>query len=468
MMTKRRQKLVFCPKSWYNIGVKKIMPSLDADFEPLIERYRDFCARVSEAPHKPLMLCVYRKKSCVRFRTEIFAEPCEENNFIVERIAKSMLWSAGGFRLYVAGDRAVFESLRAQYAADGPRAFDASLMSRIYERPFEVICCEISEVPAMMTAERPAGGYFEGCRIGFDAGGSDRKVIAMRDGEVVFSEEVEWLPKVQKDPEYLLDGVRQAIASAAKHLPRVDGIGVSSAGICVGNKLMESSLFRGVPEEVRGKLRTVYIDVAEKYGAPLVVANDGDVTALAGGLNRGRRGILGIALGTSEASGYLTKDGSLSGWISELSSVPIDVGKSAQRDSWTGDFGCGGRYLSQEGVLRLAARAGIELHAETKAGKLKEIQRRADAGDVCALEAFRNVGIYLGYAIAFYALFYEIDEVLLLGRVMSGKGGEVLAAQARSVLAQYPECAFCVRIPDETERRMGQAYAAATMPRTVS
>lgn len=445
--------------------MNKIMPSLDADFFPIKEWYRDFCARVAESPSKPLLLCVYRKKSCVRFRLEIFALPCEENKRIAERIAKAMLWSAGGFRLYVAGDEAVYEYLRGQYAPDGARAFDAALMSRIYERPFEVVSCEMSEVPAMMSAERPAGGYMDGCRIGFDAGGSDRKVVAVKDGEVVYTEEVEWSPKIQKTPDYLVSGIEKAIASAAEHLPRVDGIGVSSAGICVGNKLMESSLYRSMPPEARERLKTVYIEIAEKYGVPLAVANDGDVTALAGGLNRGRKGILGIAMGTSEASGYLSKDGSLSGWLSELSSVPIDVGASAVRDPWTGDVGCGGRYLSQEGVVRLAARAGIPFRSESVAGKLKEVQRRADAGEVPALEVFRDVGIYLGYSLAYYALFYEIDEVLVLGRVMSGRGGEIVAAQARSVLAQYPECTFSVRIPDEEDRRLGQAFAAATMPR---
>ena len=445
--------------------MKKIMPSLDADYYPMIEWYRDFCARVSASESKPLLLCVYRKKSCVRFRMDIFAAPCEENARLAERIAKSMLWSAGGFRLYVAGDEEVFAYIRAQYAPEGPRAFDAALMSRVYERPFEVISCPISEVPAMMSAERPAGGYFDGCRIGFDAGGSDRKVVAVQDGKVVYAEEVEWSPKTQTDPEYLRRGVESAIASAAKHLPRVDGIGVSSAGICVANKLMESSLCRGLSAEGRERLRTVYIEIAKKYGVPLTVANDGDVTALAGGLNRGRLGILGIAMGTSEASGYLTQDGSLSGWLSELSSVPVDAGPAAVKDPWTGDVGCGGRYLSQEGVLRLAERAGIPLRADTSAGRLKEVQNYAERGNMPALEVFRNIGVYLGYALAYYALFYEIDEVLVLGRVMSGKGGEIIAAQARSVLAQYPSCAFSVRIPDEEERRLGQAYAAATMPR---
>lgn len=71
-------------------------------------------------------------------------------------------------------------------------------MSHIYEHEFEIVFTE--QVPETKNAPIAMGGHLEGCRIGFDAGGSDRKVSAVIDGETVFSEEVVWFPKVTEDP----------------------------------------------------------------------------------------------------------------------------------------------------------------------------------------------------------------------------------------------------------------------------
>ena len=442
-----------------------LLPTLDRGFAPMISIYRDFQARVARSGGgKELLLCAYRRRSCVRFAMRVFSEPCAENCFVAERIVKLLLWSAGGFRLYVAGDEAVYAHLAAAYRPGGARAFDAELMEKIYEHPFEVVFCEMSEVPELRQVKRPTGGFWQGCRIGFDAGGSDRKVVAVQDGKVVFSETVDWTPKSAADADYLRTGIDAAIASAARHLPRVDSIGVSSAGICVDNKLMESSLYRGVPAPARDRLQTVYLDVAQKYGVPLSVENDGDVTALAGGLQSGLTGVLGISMGTSEAAGYLGTDGQLSGWLSELSSVPIDAGPFAAQDGWTGDVGCGSQYLSQNGVLRLAAAADLHVSSRTLAGGLREVQALLEAGDERARTVFTDLGIYLGYALAFYALLYDIRHVLVLGRVMSGHGGDYILDAAERVLRQFPECRFSLHAPDEEGKRLGQACAAASLP----
>lgn len=72
----------------------------------------------------------------------------------------------------------------------------------------------------------------------------------------------------------------------------------------------------------------MYIRAAKEIGdVPLTVANDGDVTALAGALSLKHGRVLGIAMGTSEAVGYVNKDGNLNGWLSELAFVPVDYNK---------------------------------------------------------------------------------------------------------------------------------------------
>jgi predicted NBD/HSP70 family sugar kinase len=121
----------------------------------------------------------------------------------------------------------------------------------------------------------------------------------------------------------------------------------------------------------------MYIKAAKEIGEdiPLVVANDGDVTALAGAMSLNDGCVLGIAMGTSEAAGYINKDGNLNGWLSELAFVPVDYNHGSMVDEWSGDYGCGVKYFSQDGVVKLAGFAGIEFdEGLTQAEKLKVVQ----------------------------------------------------------------------------------------------
>ncbi len=97
-------------------------------------------------------------------------------------------------------------------------------------------------------------------------------------------------------------------------MPRVDAIGISSAGVYIDNRIMVASLFLKVPDEIFEKrVKNMYLDAAKEIGdgIPVVVANDGDVTALAGAMELNENSVLGIAMGTSEAGGYIDKQAAL-------------------------------------------------------------------------------------------------------------------------------------------------------------
>jgi predicted NBD/HSP70 family sugar kinase len=319
---------------------------------------------------------------------------------------------------------------------------------------------------------KAVGGHLDGCRIGFDAGGSDRKVAAVIDGKEVFATETVWQPKLESDPDYHFNGIDDSLRQAAAHLPRIDAIGVSSAGIYVGNRTMVASLFRQVPEAAfEARIRNIYPDIAKKWGGvPLEVANDGDVAALAGALELKDDSVLGIAMGTSQAAGYVNQHGLLTGWLNELAFAPIDLSEQAPVDrEWSGDRGTGAGYFSQDAAIRLAKVAGIELSTDASPGeKLKALQRMLVSGDARARAVFVSMGVYLGYGLLLYSEFYRIKHVLLLGRVTSGEAGNLLLETARHVLrTEAPELAERMRIhlPDEATRRVGQSIAAASLPR---
>lgn len=444
------------------------LPELDRDFFPLYKFNHAFLASAA----KPVGIAVERsggEMASVHTFIHGTAEMREADRYYIRRLVKSMLWMKGGWRVYVSGDRDICDYIRGCFSADGCQAFDWDYFSKIYERPFEVVYTDA--LPEAKDSPRPAGGHFDGCRIGFDAGGSDRKVSAVIDGETVYSEEVVWFPKTNSDPDYHYDGIVAALKAAAVHMPRVDAVGVSSAGVYINNRTMNASLFLKVPQELfDAKVKDIYIRaITDTFGdVPFCVFNDGDVTALAGAISLEDTNILGIAMGTSEAGGYVDEKGYITGWLNELAFIPVDANPAAMQDEWSLDIGCGVKYFSQDGVIKLAPAAGIALDsALSPAEKLKVVQGLMDEGDARAAAIYRSIGVYLAHSLALYHDMYGFRHVLLLGRVMSGRGGELVISECERVLRdEYSELAEKIHLalPDEKFRRVGQSAAAASLP----
>ena len=453
----------------------KVNAKLDPQFEPLSLVCREMREATKE-DGQDLVIAIERNKGyTTTYKTRIYKDGTghdEENFRFVERITKSLLWVAGGYKIIIAGSETVGNKIKEAYTYGGLRDFDVKFMERVYEEKFEVSCVALADAPADKSAAAPIGRHLDGCRIGFDAGGSDRKVSAVVNGESVYSEEVVWFPKTNSDPDYHYAGILEAMKTAASHMPRVDAIGVSSAGVYVDNRIMVASLFLKVnDEDFDKKVKNMYLDVAKEIGEniPIEVANDGDVTALAGAMDLEDDSVLGIAMGTSEAGGYVDPQGNITGWLNELAFVPVDFCQDAMVDEWSGDFGCGVKYFSQDGVIKLAPFAGIELdEALSPAEKLKVVQGLMKEGDERAAAIYDTIGAYFGYAIAYYSEFYDIKHVLIMGRVTSGEGGVILLERAQEVLdKEFPELAEKIKlhIPDENSRRVGQSVAAASLPK---
>ena len=389
----------------------------------------------------------------------------------VERYVKFLLWSIGGFKVYICGCSDLAKKLQAAYTPEGERKFDYEFVGQLYEEKLEILDLPLDACPQPNEVAQPMGGNLDGCRSGFDAGGSDRKVSAVIDGECVYSEEVIWFPKLNDDPDYHYGHIVEAFKTAASKMPRVDAIGVSSAGDFIGNEPRVASLFIKVPREKWDKVKTIYDRAAAEIdpNVPIVVANDGDVSALAGAMGLGVGKIMGLAMGTSEAVGYVDGDKNVLGWINELAFAPVDLQLGALQDEWSTDFGVGCKYFSQDAVIKLAPAAGIELDESLSlAEKLKAVQKLMNEGHEGAKAIFETIGAYFAYTVVLYAQFYDLEHIMLMGRVMSGLGGDTILSVCNRILAEeFPELAAkCeVILPDENTRRVGQSAAAASLPR---
>ncbi len=453
------------------------LPPLDPGFQPAARWNRHYRARVArDRAAREIAIALVRDDASVSVHHDRVLSAGHEHHAdslrYVERLVKFLLWQKGGYRVLIAGAPEIAAELVRSYQSGGDRAFDAELMGgKIYRRPFAVEPSAFSTLPVARENDPPLGGSLDGCRIGFDLGGSDRKAAALIDGTVVYSEEISWNPYFQSDPAYHLAGIEDTLARAAAHLPRVDAIGGSAAGTYVRNEVRAGSLFRGVPVALfEEKVRRMFIDLQRKWGGvPFEVVNDGEVTALAGAQWLRANSVLGISMGTSQAAGYVTPAGTLTPWLNELAFAPVDYRPDAPADEWSGDRGCGVQYFSQQAVARLAERAGFSFEREIGLPeRLKLVQEAMERHDPRAAEIYETVGVYLGHALAHCADFYAIDHALLLGRVTTGEGGARLVARAQQVLQkEYPEIAERIRfhLPPEKERRHGQAMAAASLPR---
>ncbi len=450
------------------------VPPLDEDFRPAVLANHAFLDDVEKSgAGVPLVIGLERADGSVsRHETKVFPdghERADTNLMYVERLVKFLLWQRGGYRIYIGGPQSIARHIAETYSSKGDRRFDYHFLGEdIYEKAFRVVCCTASEVPHEKETARALGRHLDGCRIGFDIGASDRKVSAVIDGKAVFSDEVIWEPRKHSDPEYHYREIMAGIRKAASKMPGVDAIGGSSAGVIVNNRVMAASIFRGVPRERFDEVRNLFLRIRDEMNVPLEIVNDGEVTALAGSISLGDNGVLGIALGSSEAAGYVTIDGKITGWLNELAFAPVDYNPGAPSDEWSGDRGCGAQYFSQKCVFRLAAKAGIEIpEGLTDAEKLEHIQVKLEAGHEGAEKIWQSIGYYMGYGIAHYADYYQLKHVLLLGRCTSGTGGQIILDGADEVLrSEFPKSAskINIQLPDEKNRRVGQSIAAASLP----
>ena len=447
------------------------LPPLDPDFRPAALANRAFRTAAEKAGGTPLVIALERTHGAIsRYETVVFPEDhprAAENLFYAERLVKFLLWQRGAWKLTIGGPRHIGEHIRRLYAPDGERHFDIQIMGeKVYLRPFTVETCDFADAPAAQERRQRLGRHLSGYRIGFDLGASDVKVSAVIDGNPVFSTEIVWEPVEQRDPNYHYQRIVAALKQAASHLPRVDAIGGSSAGAYVDNQPRIASLYRGIPDDRFDEIRTLFQRIQQEFGAPLKIINDGEVTALAGSMSLDSNAILGIAMGSSEAVGYVDSEGNITDWLNELAFAPVDYAPAAPADEWSGDRGVGALYFSQQAVFRLAPRVGLTPEGDTKAAKLKSIQKHLEAGHEGARQIWETIGVYLGYALAHYADFYDINHVLILGRVTSGSGGPLILETAQALIArEFPELGhIAIQLPDEKSRRVGQSIAAASLP----
>merc|ERR1719261_1296271 len=358
--------------------------------------------------------------------------------------------------------------------------------------PFQVKIVGASKLPKEKNTPQVCGKEANGNRLAFDLGKSDIKTLAIKDGEVLDSAETEW-DVTNPDPQYHFDAIvaamKKTIENAkAKGFTDIQAVGGSATGTISGNnEATWCDIFPNVPPDVyKAKVVDIFGRMAKEVAGdvPLKVINDGEVTALAAVQKIGKGNILGISMGSSEGGGYANADGNLLGWINEMCYIKLDMNPEAPTDSWTKGChrGISHMYLGQRGATKLAAKAGVKvpdnyvyphpdmctIKHEDHAQCLKLIQEamKDPAQEPQVRKLYETVGVYLGYALAQYSEFYQIDHVMILGRVSKGKGGYLMLDVAKKVLETEFPGKFPIQFhtADDHFKAVGQCIAAAALP----
>eukprot|EP00441_Pelagodinium_beii_P032736 CAMPEP_0197628140 /NCGR_PEP_ID=MMETSP1338-20131121/6547_1 /TAXON_ID=43686 ORGANISM="Pelagodinium beii, Strain RCC1491" /NCGR_SAMPLE_ID=MMETSP1338 /ASSEMBLY_ACC=CAM_ASM_000754 /LENGTH=655 /DNA_ID=CAMNT_0043199051 /DNA_START=50 /DNA_END=2017 /DNA_ORIENTATION=- len=466
---------------------------LDPGFRPVILGKKKYLEEAKDCEDK-LDWALPRADGCARYTLPVFGEKSRNvpaSIYLAGVLIQEMMWQRSAASLMLAGPKRICNALKKAFSKGGAYEFEIKSMPNVCgtpDKPFEVtIVSSADELPAAKDTPQVCGKDANGCRLAFDLGKSDIKTVAVKDNEVVYSKETEW-DVTNKDPQYHYDAIMAALKLAKEALPKVDAIGGSATGTVSGaNEATWCDIFPNVPPKVyKEKVVDIFVRMAKDLAGdvPLKVINDGEVTALAAVQKIKHGNVMGISMGSSEGGGYANADGNLLGWINELCYIRLDLNPKAPTDPWSkgAHTGLSHMYLGQRGATKLAAKGGVEvpknyvyphkdmctIKHEDHAQCLKLIQKAMadEALEPKVRQIYETVGVYLGYGLAQYTEFYNIEHVMILGRVSKGKGGDIMLAKAKEVLEKdFPDIpSITFHTADDHFKAVGQCIAAAALP----
>lgn len=443
------------------------IPELEKDFVPVLLWNKAYLAKARE--NLTLVITAPNKHRIVH-RTRIRNDGAskEADEFFLDRLVKALLWLHGGSKVTVIGSKTMFQFIKNKFSFSGDRSFEIDFMSTIYDTPFLVE--NITAVPKEQLNSKFIGHHLNGYRIGIDVNEFDRKACAIANGKVLYSEEVLWHPLEEEDPDFHFKAIVESIHAAARRLPRIDAIGISTSGIFMDGKLKKSPIFAAVnQEDYEKQISNLYQRAAKSMGSENIeVLSEGDVAALAGAMSLDAKGVLSVHFGQRLTAGFLDNNGNLTGWLNELSYVPVNLNPQGDPDETTQDRGCGAHYFSEEGVIAMGKKAGILIDENASLKEqLRSVQIQAEQGTSKGKFVFQTIGTILGHSLAYYHGLYNYQMVLLMGRVMLGVGGDIIFNATQKVLTKdYPVIAsnIVISLPDENNNRVSQAEAAASAP----
>jgi hypothetical protein len=287
----------------------------------------------------------------------------------------------------------------------------ASFLNLVYEfkgehqfRFTRVTAEELASIQSSTPVYQPASRDFtnlKGTYIGIDIGGSDIKIVVLKDGEVIYGYKENWTPEsfseATQHMEYFSRLIEKALAEAKLTLKDIQALGISFNLVTVNNRPTgQGPVVAGLKGEEVENIKVIATTLEEKLNLPVFILNDGKAGALWAAVRQNAPATVALALGTGLAGGYADSDLRVRDYLTEMGNVVLSLEEGALGHSYSQVPGAAQMYLSQRLTFELAARQGIDLsNIADKAEKLLYLQKLFSEGDPRVIFIFSEVARYM-------------------------------------------------------------------------
>ena len=227
---------------------------IDKDFKPIYL----VCEEMERGGNIPFSISVFRDDELLSTFKSKITKNFDESYTYFKQMFLTVFWIYGGNKVFIKGNEKYLLKILDSLLKDEEVKITLETMKEIFHSDVLVTYSK-APLPKRTIKKVKLASSFKGNRIGFDAGGSDRKVSSVVDGKVIFEEETVWLPKENPDWHYHEKGIIDSLNKAAEKLKTVDAVGVSTSGIIIDNKMVQAALFVKVQEKILLNMLKLYI-----------------------------------------------------------------------------------------------------------------------------------------------------------------------------------------------------------------
>lgn len=330
----------------------------------------------------------------------------DDKSYILQQ-ASSLRWIEGPGEITIKGHDGAHDFLKSQYLTEGSLSFEHELFSSLIDSP------------SPEDIESGEGA----CNLFIDIGGSSLKGVLFSNGQLSRQLSVAWQPFCFAEMHELITHLESFLdeLSAERTPSSVSHIGISCAGLCRDGALLASTLTQGMNFSDESPydpwfLKRMIQRIFSKSSFRLL--NDGAVTALPHRDQApfGKRRVISLVMGSNLGGGYYSEEEP--GGIHELGFIPFLLG-SGIKDEWSGYEGIASEVFSKKGLLWIAQQHGYVLGGRTERVLIDQLHTDLRHGLTKARIIFQKLGEFLAPFVTYLQRFYEIDEVLLSGGILT-------------------------------------------------
>ncbi len=347
----------------------------------------------------------------------------QDEIYLLQR-ASTLRWMMGPGMMSVSGHSGAETLLNEACEEKGKLEFEAKLFADLTVPP--------------SPEDTPAGDGE--CHLFIDIGGSSIKGAFFSNKQLSRQLSQAWEPfrytqmdELLRELELFLSGLQgERSAGSVSH------VAISCAGLCRGGALLASTLTQGMSFDNENCYDPWFLKKLMRRQFPTAsfrLLNDGEVTALPHRDQApfGKRCVISLVMGSNLGGGYYSMPRMDA--VHELGFMPFLLG-SGLRDEWSGYEGIASEVFSKKGLLWIAGQNGYVVpEGGSERAVIDQLHTDLRHGLVKARIVFQKLGQFLAPFVSYLQRYYDIDEVLLSGGILTSDVVDEMRAPYHSAFA---------------------------------